>query len=83
MDAETKQVLANICEILREQISDYAELETTVHCVTKTLIGRDASFHDILSEHIETDRLAKTRDVSLSTEETLRQLGLLIQQLKA
>lgn len=82
MDAETKNVLVSICEMLREQIIGHAELEGNFHSALKALNDRVPSFQQRFSEYAETDRLAKTRDVSLSTEQTLLTLGRLIQKLK-
>jgi hypothetical protein len=82
MDAETKQVLASVCEILKAEINQSVETEKILVSVIKALAERDSEFYQKYSAHMETMNLVSSRGVRDTANDALLRLGRIIQRLK-
>ena len=82
MDAETKKLIASVCEMLRELVKHQAATEHQLEAVLMTLAEKDSSFHSRWKAHTDLIERASNRDVAVNAEQTLLQLGRIIQKLK-
>jgi hypothetical protein len=82
MDSETKNMIVSLCEVLREQIQQHAEMERALVCMIKTAAQSDASFLDKFKAHMETMDLGSNRDAAVKARNALVQIGRIIQHFK-
>lgn len=82
MDAETKKLIASVCEMLRELVRHQATIENRLEAVLMAIAEKDSSFHSRWKGHVDLIERSSNRDVAVNAEQTLLQLGRIIQKLK-
>lgn len=82
MDSETKKLIVTLGEMLRELVKHQAVTENRLEALIMTLGEKDSSFHSRWKKNADLIEQSSNRAVAANTEQTLLELGRIIQRLK-